>query len=54
MDAQDALMEKIILVSQGKEKYEWIVIRTLALALMNEIRKDIAIDKSPISYNGSM
>lgn len=54
MDAQDALMEKIILVSKGQEKYEWAEIRALALALLNEIRKDIAIDKSPISYNGNM
>ena len=54
MDAQDALMEKIILVSNGQEKYEWAVVRALAVALLNEIRNDIAIDKSPISYNGNM
>lgn len=52
MDAQDALMDKILLVIQGKEKYIWAEIRERALALLNEIRKDIAIDKSPISYNG--
>ncbi|MHB1495516.1 hypothetical protein [Acidithiobacillus sp.] len=54
MDTQDALMDKILLVTQGKEKYIWEEIRELALALLNEIRKDIAIDKSPISYNGKL
>lgn len=52
MDSQDALMEKIISVSKGQEQYEWSEIRQRALVLINEIRKDIAIDKSPISYNG--
>ena len=54
MDAQDALMDKILLITQGKEKYVWAEIRELALALLNEIRKDIAIDKSPISYHGNL
>lgn len=54
MDAQDALMEKILLVSKGQEKYEWSEIRERALVLLNEIRKDIAIDKNPISYNGNL
>jgi hypothetical protein len=54
MDAQDALMGKILLVAAGHEPYEWADIRALALNLINEIRKDIAIDKSPISYNGNM
>lgn len=54
MDAQDALMDKILLVAQGKEEYIWAEIRELALALLNEIRTDIAIDKSPISYHGKL
>lgn len=54
MDAQDALMDKVLLVAQGKEKYIWAEIRELALALLNEIRKDIAVDKSSISYNGKL
>lgn len=54
MDAQDALMDKILLITQEKEKYIWEEIRELALALLNEIRKDIAIDKSSISYNGKL
>ena len=54
MDAQDKLMEKIILVSNGQEEYQWTEIRERALVLINEIRKDIAIDKSPISFNGKL
>jgi hypothetical protein len=54
MDAQDALMDKILLIAQGKEKYIWAEIRELALALLNELRRDIAIDKSLISYNGKL
>lgn len=54
MDTQDALMDKILLITQGKEKYAWAEIRELALALLNEIRKDIAIDKSHISYHGNL
>lgn len=54
MDAQDALMDKILLIAQGQEKYIWAEIRELALALLNQIRTDIAIDKSPIYYNGKL
>jgi hypothetical protein len=52
MDAQDLLMGKILLVASGQENYEWSEIRLLAIALINEIRKDIAIDKTSISFNG--
>ena len=54
MDAQDALMGKILLIASGHENYDWSEIRALALVLINEIRKDVAIDKSSISYNGNM
>lgn len=56
MDAQDALIDKILLVSQGSEKYDWNEIRALALKLLNEIRNDIEINeqKSTISYNGNL
>lgn len=56
MDAQDALIDKIILVSRGVEKYNWSEIRVLALKLLNEIRNDIEIneEKSTISYNGNL
>lgn len=56
LNAQDALIDKIILVSRGSEKYDWNEIRTLALKLLNEIRNDVEIDeqKSTISYNGNL
>jgi hypothetical protein len=56
MDAQDALIDKILLVSHGSEQYDWKGIRALALVLLNEIRNDIEINKqkSTISYNGNL
>lgn len=54
IDAQDALMDKIILITQGKETYVWSEIRGLALGLLNEVRKDVAIDKSQIYYHGNL
>lgn len=54
MDAQDKLIDHLLLVSHGKSNYEWVEIRQLALLLINEIRKDIGIDASPISYNGML
>lgn len=54
MDAQDALIENILLVANGQATYDWAEVRRLALMLINEIRKDIAIDKKPISYNGNL
>lgn len=56
MDAQDELIDKIILVSRGSAKYDWNEIRALALKLLNEIRNDIEINKqkSTISYNGTL
>ena len=52
MDAQDRLIDHILLVTSGRTPYRWEEIRTHALSLINEIRKDIAIDKTPVSYNG--
>jgi hypothetical protein len=54
MDAQDALIDRLLLVSYGNASYEWAEIRELALFLINEIRKDIGIDKNPIAYNGEL
>lgn len=54
MDAQDRLMDHLLCVSQGNEPYEWGNVRNLAIDLLNEIRRDIGIDKSPIQYNGQL
>ncbi|HEY8100913.1 MAG TPA: hypothetical protein VIF82_09165 [Burkholderiaceae bacterium] len=53
MDTHDALIENILCVANGNAKYDWDEIRKLALAFINEIRKDIAIDKTSISYKGN-
>lgn len=52
MDAQDRLVDRIILIANGEKSYVWSEIRELALALLNEIRKDLKFDESPIAYNG--
>ena len=54
MDAQDALIDNLLLVANGNAKYEWEKVRANALGLLNAIRVDIGIDKSPISYNGAL
>lgn len=54
MDAQDKLFDHLINVAGGHEKYDWSKARSLSIDLLNEIRKDIAIDTAPISYNGTL
>lgn len=52
MDAQDRLVDHIMQITAGQIPYKWDEVRSRALGLINEIRKDIAIDKTSISYNG--
>ena len=52
MDAQDKLIDHLLCISQGQKAYNWAEVRVLALALINEIRCDVGIDKTDISYNG--
>ena len=54
MDAFDALFDHLILVVHGNTPYDWKQVRTLGIALINEIRKDVGIDKSPIEYRGNL
>ena len=54
MDAQDRLMDHIIKITSGSVSYEWLQVRTLAIALLNEIRVDVGIDKDPIAYRGEL
>ncbi|EPF2931026.1 hypothetical protein ACSL9C_003969 [Vibrio navarrensis] len=54
MDAQDKLIDLLISVAYGNANYEWDLVRELALKLINEVRKDIGIDQSEISYNGEL
>lgn len=54
MDAQDNLMDYLIEVINGKSNYDFGKTRSLAISLLNEMRKDIKIDVSPISYHGGL
>jgi len=53
MDAQDVLMEFLFDVIEGKRTGDWAEMRVRALELINEIRKDVGIDKTPIEYRGA-
>lgn len=54
MDAQDALIDHLLLVTQGTKTYVWSNVRELALNLINEIRSDVGMDKSRIVYKGQL
>jgi hypothetical protein len=53
MDAQDKLIDFLLSIIDGSQPYNWEAVRFHALNLINEIRKDIAIDTNPILYNGN-
>lgn len=54
MDALDGLFDYLLLIAQGKAVYEWTEVRQRALVLLNEARRDVGLDVSPISYNGAL
>jgi hypothetical protein len=54
MDAQDELMDHVLKITGGTEEYHWELVREKAINFLNEVRKDIGIDKNPISYNGEL
>ena len=54
MDAFDQLFDHLLLIAHGKKPYVWAEVRTLGLGLLNEARKDLAIDSSAIEYRGSL
>lgn len=54
MDAHDALTDYIVsALYDAGVAYDWERVRTLALTLINEARKDIGIDSSTIEYRGT-
>lgn len=53
MDSQDLLMDYLLEVIHGESPSDWVRMRGLALNLINAIRRDIGIDKSPIEYRGT-
>ncbi|MDO9532914.1 MAG: hypothetical protein Q7O12_12395 [Deltaproteobacteria bacterium] len=54
MDAYDKLMDHLLQIFHGQNQYVWSEVRSFALSALNEIRKDIGIDKSPIEYRGEL
>lgn len=54
MDAQDQLIDYLLQVAHGQEEYVWQTVRRHALALINEVRKDIGIDVTQVAYNGKL
>lgn len=52
MDAQDKLIDHLLCISNSRKPYVWAEVRILALELINEVRRDVGIDKTDISYNG--
>lgn len=54
MDAFDRLFDHLLLIAHGNASYVWADVRKLSLELLNEARKDIAIDSSAIEYRGSL
>jgi hypothetical protein len=54
MDAQDALVDHVLLIIHGRTPYVWEKIRELGLNFMNEVRKDVGLDTTPIEYRGDL
>lgn len=54
MDAQDDLIDYLLEIANGGVEYDWTMVRAKALNMLNAIRDDIGIDKSPIQYNGRL
>jgi hypothetical protein len=52
MDAYDSLADHLLLVATGKKSYIWTEVRSLALCVLNEVRADVGLDKTPIQYKG--
>jgi hypothetical protein len=51
LDAQDDMMGLLLKIAHGHQAYEWALVREKALALINEVRKDVGIDQGPIHFN---
>ncbi len=54
MDAFDQLFDHLLLIAHGTQPYVWADVRKLGLGLLNEARKDLAIDSSAIEYRGNL
>lgn len=52
MDAQDRLIDYLFSAIGGSVSYDWKELRSRALELLNEVRKDVGINTEPIKYRG--
>lgn len=52
MDAYDALVDQLLEILEGRKIFHFAEVRTLAIGVLNEIRKDIGLNPSPIQYRG--
>jgi hypothetical protein len=53
MDAYAALTDYFLDVKEAKHEYSFGRVRELGLALLNEVRRDLTIDPTPIAYRGT-
>jgi hypothetical protein len=53
MDAYDRVIDHMFAVLEGTTPPDFAPIRSLGIAMLNEIRKDLGIDASPIAYRGT-
>jgi hypothetical protein len=53
MDSYDRLIDYLIDVTGGTRPHEWSDVRVLIIDMINCVRADIGINKSPIEYRGT-
>ncbi len=53
MDAHDGLVECLYTMIEGKIPFDWPTIREKCLLMLNAARRDLGLNPSPITYNGS-
>ena len=53
IDAHDALVQLTLDIAWGIKSSTWQEIRELSLHFLNEVRRDIGIDKEPMTYHGN-
>lgn len=52
MKACDKLIDLILAIIYDEQNITWPFFRELAINLLNEIRKDLGLNPTPISYQG--
>jgi hypothetical protein len=54
MDAQDDLVDHLLLTAAGEVDYKWSEVREKVLYLLNAVREDIGLATGPIIYKGKL